>query len=77
MAFAGDLPSGVLRELFTERCLSSVGEAAGCCMMVKSSVLETRHWSIHRLKELGERSTPDLEEKNLFLLQWPPGALYR
>lgn len=46
---AGDLLSGVLGELHTEKCLSCVGEAAGHCLLEKSSTLESRHWSSHRL----------------------------
>lgn len=47
---AGDLLSGGAGGgLHTEKCLSCVGEAAGHCLLEKSSTLESRHWSSHRL----------------------------
>lgn len=46
---AGDLLSRVLGKLPTEKCLGCAGEAAGCCLLEKSCMLESRQWSSHRL----------------------------
>lgn len=75
MELAGDLPSGLLGDLCIERCLSSVKEAAGPWLLLVAAC-----WRNHSLQKPDNGATTcfkswEEREKNLFLLQWPSGAL--